>query len=247
MKKHVSVLCLIARSSIYKILPLLTAMAILQIGVFLWYFSEAVTAWEAGLPMAALEMLIPRSHIAWFFAFAFFILTFLLCRTGCNFGAQIGYTLDRLSLTPRTVWLWQAIYNASVYLLFWLTEALICLGICAIFVHFADPSIVTKQTVFMALYRCEFLHSLLPLADWALWIRNVVFALCLGFTAADFPYLQRRGLFAGELLAAVSFLLFSFSLKAGEPGASAIECLVILIIAGVSLFRISPILEEEEE
>ena len=33
MKKHISVLCLMARSSIYKILPLLAAMAILQIGV----------------------------------------------------------------------------------------------------------------------------------------------------------------------------------------------------------------------
>ncbi len=247
MKKHISVLCLMARSSLHKILPLFAAMAILQIGVFWWYFSQAVTAFEAGLPMAGLEMLVPRSHITWFFAFAFLILTFILCRTGCNFGAQTGYTLDRLSVKPRTVWFWQAFYNGLVYLLFWLTEALICLGICTIFGRFADASVVTGQNVFLALYRNEFLHTLIPLADAALWIRNVVYALCLGITSAAFPYLQRRGLFAGELLAAVSFLLFSFQLEAGEPGASVIECLVILVVAGVSLFRISGFMEEAEE
>ncbi len=246
MKKHISVLCLMARSSLYKILLLLAAMAILQTAVFWLYFSKTVTAWEAGLPMASLETLLPRSHITWIFAGAFFLLTFLLCRTGCHYGAQSGYTLDRLSVTPRSVWIWQAVYNGAAYLLFWGIEALIALGLCQLFVSHTDPTSVSQQTVFMALYRCEFLHTLLPLADLALWIRNGIFALSLGITSASFPYLQRRGKFAGELLAIVSFILVCFRLSPGEPGVSVIESAVVLIVSSYALLHISGILEEVE-
>ena len=67
-----------------------------------------------------------------------------------------------------------------------------------------------SQTIFLAFYRSELLHSLIPLEEISRWVRNGVMALGLGACAALEPFLQRRKELPWEILAPVSLaLLFS--------------------------------------
>lgn len=244
MKKHLSVLCLAARSSVFKIAVILPVMAAAQAGLFLFYLSEAKKAMAAGLPNTPLESLFDKPLWSTVFGAAFLLITFFLCRTGCSFGAHPGYTLDRLSVSPLHVWIWHAVYNTAVFLILWLAEAAVAAGLCALYMHSADPSVVSAQTAFLATYRSEFLHSLVPTYDIALWVRNFVFALTLGVVTATFPYKQRRGKFAGEVLLCALLLLGIFDCPPGEPGLCILLSVFALFIVAFSLCHVLGVFDE---
>lgn len=250
MKKYLSVLCLAARSSVFKIALILPLMATAQAALFWFYLSEGMKTAAAGIANAPLESLFDKPLLSLLFGAAFLAVTFFLCRTGCAFGAQPGHTLDRLSLRPLTVWILQAAYNTAVFLILWFAEAAVSLGLCALYTHFADSAAVSVQTAFLATYRSEFLHAVLPMHDAALWARNLVFALTLGVVTATFPYKQRRGKFAGEVLLCALLLPGIFACTPGEPGLSIVECIIALSIAVFSLCHVLGVFDEgqiEEE
>ncbi len=250
MKKHLSVLCLAARGSVYKTILILLLMAAVQTGLFWFYLQEGLKITAAGIANTPLESLFDKPLLSIVFGAAFLAITFFLCRTGCAFGAQPGYTLDRLSLSPLTVWIWQAAYNTAVFLILWFAETAVSMGLCALYTHFTDPAAVSVQTVFLATYRSEFLHAVLPMYDTALWVRNLVFALTLGAVTAAFPYKQRRGKFAGEVLLCALLLPGIFDCTPGEPGLSIVECVIAISIAAFSLCCVLGVFDEgqiEEE
>ena len=54
---------------------------------------------------------------------------------------------------------------------------------------------LSPQLVFLAFYRCEFLHCLLPMAEVLKWIRNILLILTLSMTAAtDTSVIPRRNM-----------------------------------------------------
>ena len=244
MKKHLSVLCLTARSSVYKMVLILPLMAAVQAVLFWFYLQEGMKTAAAGIANAPLESLFDKPLLSAVFFAAFLAVTFFLCRTGCGLGAQPGYTLDRLSVSPRTVWILQATYNTAVFLLLWFAEAAVSLGLCTLYMHAADSAAVSAQTVFLATYRSEFLHAVLPMYDAALWVRNLVFALTLGTVTATFPYKQRRGKFAGEVLLCALLLPGIFDCTPGEPGLSIVECVIALSLAAFSLLHVLGVFDE---
>lgn len=86
MRKHLSVVMLLARSTIYPILILLAGMAAGQIALFLARFSDACTAADAGISMRGFETLFGEGLLPWLFGAVFLAVTILLCSTGCGFG-----------------------------------------------------------------------------------------------------------------------------------------------------------------
>ena len=246
MKHYLSVLCLTARSSIFTIALILPLMAAAQAALFWFYLSEGIKTAAAGIANAPLESLFEKPLLSLTFSAAFFAVTFFLCRTGCAFGAQPGYTLDRLSVRPLTVWLLQASHNPAVFLILWFAEAAVSMGLCTLYMHFADSAAVSVQTAFLATYRSEFLHAVLPMHDAALWVRNLLFALTLGIVTATFPYKQRRGKFAGEVLLCALLLPGIFACTPGEPGLSIVECVIALSVAAFSLLHVLGVFDESQ-
>ena len=95
-----------------------------------------------------------------------------------------------------------------------------------------------SQTIFLAFYRSELLHSLIPLEEVSRWIRNGVMALGLGACAALVPFFQRRKVLAWEILAMAALTMIFFS---GELGSLSTDMVLVLIsLGGVSraVFRI---------
>ncbi|MDD2375535.1 MAG: hypothetical protein PHQ55_07510 [Eubacteriales bacterium] len=87
MRKHLSILMLLARSSVYKIITLLAVMTAV----------EAILFYRAiSLSDTMLEVVVDRSYISFVFAAACVLMTIILWLPGCEFGSKTGYTIKRL-------------------------------------------------------------------------------------------------------------------------------------------------------
>ena len=176
MKQHLSVLMLITRSSIYKVIAVLIAMAAAQAGMFGYVLHSNL---QSGIHH--LESMVSSSGIAWVFAAAFLLLTYVISRTGFKNGCQPGF------------FIWQAVYNTAVYALLLGAELLLLMALARYWQTVANQDLIGAQSIFLAFSRNSFMHCICPLDDIWLWIRNGILAIAMGMAAAQYPFRQRRG------------------------------------------------------
>ena len=231
MKQHLSVLGLFARSSLWKVMAVLVLMSGIEIFMFEKELQSALAAHAAdvGLGFPQLERLLDRSAANVWFAIAFGIISLLLCLPGCEFRARSGYTLQRLSIGEISVFLWQLTYNIFVYFLLAVWQTALCYGLCLHYVAIAPAEVVSGQTLFLAFYRSELLHALLPMADLALWLRNLFLLLALGISSAVFPCKQRAGKYSGGIVALGTYAVVFFERGIGVFSQLALTACVFLI------------------
>lgn len=203
MKKYGSLLMLYARQSALWLLVILLLLGGVQAALF--YRGTQLAApvayayvvqpdgtedWLYGAD-PGLETILQVSGARWALLPAFLLVTAVLCRTGCAFGSRCGYTLDRLRVSSRAQGLLQALYNGACYLALWGFETalfwLLCARWCA-----GQPG-ANALTIPLAFWRDGLLHGLLPLAEWPLWVRNLLMLLSLSLATAAFPRRQRQG------------------------------------------------------
>ena len=175
MKKQVSVFGLHARAALNRLLPVVLGLLVVE-GIF------------AGLCIAhgaALTLSGSNLESALHYSFRAGILALqLLLASSLGSNSRYGYTLRRLRISERCVFLWSCACNALCYAVLWCVQIIAAVG--AAFwnaksaVYSAGP-----QGVFVDFYRSGFLHGLLPLADGYVWTRNLIFVLalvCMGLT-----------------------------------------------------------------
>jgi len=228
MRQHLSVFALFTRSNLYRVLSLLAVSAAVQFIVFYLALmpSGGMTAYE-------LTTVLQKSRISLVFAATFLLVTAQLSLTGCEYGSKPGYILRRLSLSGRALYLWQSVSNICFYLLVWMFEIAVILGLCALYSRFADPNIVSPQSTYLAFYRNSFLHSVLPLDEKSVYLRNAVMALCLGASSAAVSRQQRRSRMPiGIFLIAATSLAF-FVRELGSSAADYVLILFLLMCTGV--------------
>lgn len=127
---------------------------------------------------------------------------------GADRGAKPDYTLRRLAATERQSFLCRAAHNTLCFFLFWGVQLAAALGLCLAWRELS-PALWgdwqwENQTLLLAFCRVPYLHALLPLGDWYLYLRNVLLCAALGFVTARKPV--GRGLMGVLLLSlAVSF------------------------------------------
>jgi len=247
MKKYISILELFARNTIYKILLVLVLMGTAQIAMF----REAMQEW---IPMDyydlnvqtiehyTLEYMVDRSNSIIFMGIAFVLITAILCWNGCNIGSKSSYTLQRLQVTEKKIFIMQSIYNSLCYVLLLSTQ----IGVFFIqsSMYVAQAGHVTNQTVFLAYYRNDFMHSVLPLEGTMRWIANLLIVLGCGVSAAVFAYLQRRGKVAWSLFMVVACALVGFKQELGNQMAVVIASIILGIVVISSYFRMT---QKEED
>ena len=203
MKKHISVFGFYARSSIYKVLLVLLLMALAETTAFLFQFQgelenyyallEQVTHGNAEVAyLARPEQLLGNGYVSAVFAVAVMAVSVTLCLPGCEFGAKTSYTLKRLQVSERACFFWQVLCSLMLYLLVYAVQIAVIFGLAKYYINHVPANLVGNQSVFLMFYRSEFLHSLLPLADIRIWVRNLFLLFGLAFAAAGFSYQQRR-------------------------------------------------------
>lgn len=235
MKKQLSVFNLMATSSIYKITALLGIMGIIEF----FLFRRAMLAGpDPGTGTFHIEYVFDHSLAFWIFSIALVILTVLLCLTGYETSSKQGYTLMRLSISEKNVFILQALYNTLCYFLLWSIQLLIVFILGFYFVKNAPEEYVTNQTLFLAFYRNDFLHALLPFEDIAIWAKNLVTFLAFGICSSGFTYAQRRGKRGFELLLLLGAAIIFFAAPLGEYQRTIFSIVIQLFCIVVTLVRI---------
>lgn len=242
MKKYISVFSLYVRSSIYKLIAVIVLMAAAQIVLFNKTLNSDYATADT---LMGIESLTEVSRIQFVFGAAFLAVTAFLILNGCEFGTKQGYTLRRLCVKEKSVLLCQAMANTLFYAVLLISEILISYVVCMMYMKFAEtPEIaekvsVSNQTVFLAYYRSNFLHALLPLNDILKHISNLIALLGMGFTSALFPYFLRRKKVSLEVFILMFFISFNFPNNWTSSSGDVVIIGVALFLTGIAVTRLS--------
>ena len=216
MKKHISVLMLFVRSSMYRFLLIIFIMAAVQTVFFTISFRNA-----EGL--FGLDTILSASYLGISFAVSFLALYAQLCLTGCEFGGKHSYTLSRLRVSQKAILIWRAVCNAGFLIMFWAVQ----IGIVLALGGFYTARYPQPQAVMLVFYQNNILHNLLPLADWSRLVLNIGWLALLAVMAADFPIRIRKG---GKLVPIVIvILILSFMARILSPVANLLLAAATLI------------------
>ena len=203
MKRYVSVFEMIARSSIYKVLLVIVTMVVAEVV----YLSYAFTSTQRVL----MEVYIDERFFGTAFKVAYTLITLLLILPGMNLGSTQSYTLKRLRIKEKNIYWLQAVYNFLAFVILWGVQLLVILGFMVFYQnHLPEGAVITNQTMFLAFYRVDFMHSILPLEDRTNWMMLFSIGAVTALAAAECTKLQRGGKFAFELcvMVATTWIVF---------------------------------------
>ena len=235
MKPHLSVLMLLARSTIYKVLGLLLALALVEGALF---HLALVSNGSGDSGFVSLERAFAQSRIPIVFGVCFLVMTILTERTGHAPGSKQEYTLWRLSVSERSVFAWQALYNTSCYIMLWAAQLFVALALCRLYLLRTNPAFTSHQTVLLAFYRNNFLHSLLPLDEVSRWVSNVAVIIGVGVTSASVPFERRRGKAGVTAFVRAVLVLKFFNSGLGNLDVDIFLSLFGFAVAGVAVYRV---------
>ena len=235
MKKQISVLNLLSKSSIYRMVGLFFMMGIVE---FIFFRMVLLDGPNMETLTFNMEYVFRNARMNWIFGAALILLTIILCATGYETSSKQGYTLMRLSISEERVFELQALYNFLCYIFLWAVQLLIVFLLGLYFIKKAPGEYVTNQTFFLAFYRNEFLHALLPFDDILIWIKNGLLFLSLGFCSAGFTYAQRRGKRVFELVLALGVAAIFFTAPLGKTERSIITSFIFMFCFILTSLRI---------
>jgi len=240
MKRHLSILMLFVRGTLYRVLPVMALMA----GVEVFLFSRELSVYLDAEGMAesvgrySLSMLIEDADFIRIFMVAFALITLLLCLFGCDFNGKLDYTLQRLQISPMKIFLWQAGYNAAVYALLWMVQVYTLFGCSLFYMKAAPQTWVTNQSLFLEVHRSTFWFSMFPMGSGLLWVCLVLLFLCLGIVTARVPHCQRRRKppVAFLLMMVIMLNIFTAGLSGDPTAFFVIVVFAVLLSAGTVFF-----------
>ena len=178
MSKHLAFFRLLAKSVLPALAALLAVMAAAE------FFLFQHTAGRMDFENEMLTDLIDKSHLKIAAFVAIFACGWLLSSAQSLPGSRQDYTLRRLAISRRAMFLWRFLLCALCFLALWAAEAWSCFLLCRGFLASSDASWITGQTLVLTFYQNDFLHSLLPLADLAGWLLDLLFLLTFSLLAA---------------------------------------------------------------
>ena len=222
MKNNMSVIILFQKQALKAILPVLAAMPVLE-GILFFLLTGGLRANEAFW----LEDLVEKSAMWWVFWTAFAATCILLIRAASDGTGRPSYSLQRLAVSPQNLFVCHVLVLMISFLLLWavqiLTVFLLLSWVCS------NPaySSFSSQSVFLAFYRNDFLHNLLPMEDWLCWLRNLALFFGLSTSAAYFTLPQDESEKKSNILFLlhIAVLINSFTWSLGSNGMNALAIL----------------------
>ena len=180
MKRYLSIFMLLSRSVLHKLMAVLFGTAALHTAAYFLLRNQR-----------NIEGIYSHWGMKAVFGAGLVLTTALLISTLSQSGSKLDYTIRRLRIGYHRLWLCQSVFNAACFLMFWAVEIFVALLLCRLWV--SSMEVESHQTVYLAFYRSELLHSLLPLDDVTRWVRNFICFTGLGFSTACAPIFQRSG------------------------------------------------------
>lgn len=235
MRRYVSLFGLWTRQCVYKFLLIILAAAAAETGLLALQVNAGRT----------LEYALENGHIDIACAAGFVLLCAMLSAAGCQSSGRLGYTLGRLRVSGWGAFLCHWLHNSVYFFLFWCAQTGIMLGLCRLH-QYALGVDYGPQAVLLASYRVDFFHSLLPLADWSVYVCNALMALALGAAAAQFSALERRGR-RGKAIIIMAVLTMCFFTRGMGSVGSAIMGIISVIVMAWCFFSGTELLKEADD
>lgn len=170
-----SLWALLAKGSFYKILAVAFFMAVTEAAAFRHTLQKSAAL--------AFEINVEWSRIHLVFLAALGTAFFVLIRTNENLDNKGRYTVMRLRVTGAELFAIRTAYDMLCLLLLFGVQAGLVLWFAESYRRMPG-ALAGPQTVFLAFYRNEFLHGLLPMAERGKWVRNALMLLALGMEEA---------------------------------------------------------------
>lgn len=227
VRKHISVLMLYARSSIAPLLCTVILVAGIQTGLFLWELQHSATALETVIQ--------PDSFKGVFISGIIFLVAFLYRMNGG------GYTLRRLRITERTVFLWHVLSCFFCFVILWMAEIVVLTALCRYYLAQEIASGLSNQALFLAFYRNAFLHSILPLESVSRWFYLFFSFASLAFVTAGAVVRKRYGRNIrnnAPLSVTIVAMVFYFVRLLGSLASDVLLCLFHLAVILYSLWDV---------
>ena len=142
------------------------------------------------------------------------LLVYMTFRPAATKDSKTIYTMNRLGLSELQMALVFGAVFTGYFLLYWAFQLAIAYGA---FVWYSRFTLVSSNAWMLSCWRSEWLHTLLPLAEWWGWIRNLAICLSFGFFAAFGSIQARRGKFPMAILLPPILCFFLLSGGIGEP------------------------------
>lgn len=164
---------LLARSSIFKILGVLMAAVCAEAILF---YGNMRAQGDSDVEYRTLAAAVESSHISLVFLAALGFLYFVLFWTEGRLETKSGGTMRRLRLSHRQIFRIKTAYNAACLILLFAVQIWLCIWLAE-----THPF---SRGMFLAFYRIDFLHCLLPMAETVKWVRNALLVLAFAAEAA---------------------------------------------------------------
>lgn len=225
MKRYQSVFEMITRSSIYKVLLVVGGMLV----------AEAILFWNALMYLggACLEEHIDQSYYSIVFKIAYVLITIAIVFPGMNIGSTQTYTLQRLRIKERWIYGLQIIYNLLAYMILWGAQLAMLLVSAVLYQKYLPKGALwTNQTLFIAFYRNDFMHSILPLEDGPSWWVLGLIGVSTAILTAEFTKQQRNGKFVFELLGLMVTAIIVFP---REMGFEFVFLVIVLVFVYITM------------
>lgn len=225
MKKYTSVAGLAVRSSWVRALAVFAVVGLNQWFMALHQAAPGGNLIQTGL---GLETLVRDGMTFWGYLGLPMLMVALMSAGDESKRVRSGYTLRRLGIREMGVTMVWGLVNAGWFLLYWVFQ----LGMILLaYRSFIAPMNPGHNALFLAAWRSEYFHQLLPMEEWIGYVRNIVICLGLGFNAAYGAHQQRHkrnSFLTGALLVALTFV-------AKRPGQLAADVTVIVLIVAITV------------
>lgn len=236
MRKHVAILILFEKQTMIRIFLIFTAMVAAQTGLFVFSFHPDFAGTE--YKVSSFSDIFQRNYMILSFVLALLFLTILLTLNGMETKGKQSYTMRRLSVHRKVIYLWQGFYNTGCYFLFFVIQILSVLLMYIIYQNMTGDGTTANQTLFLSFYTNRFLHSLLPFEDVTRWIRNGCLILSLGFCTAYYPYVQERKPRYVLLAILCPYIIIFFSGPLGSIPADIVSICIFLYILVYCIWQV---------
>ena len=232
MKKQLSILMLLVRSTVCKALLIFAAMTVSQIILF-FVFGAA----EELYLLNALNR-IPSIYVV---VAGLWLIYFVLSSALKDKGGRMNNLILRLGISEKRIYWIHVVCNTLVFGLFFMVQGLVYLLLCGIY-DWVTPGTLDPMTVFVTSYQHSLFHRFFPLNNVVAWLTNMVLVFGLSICTAAVPVRQRRRYSSTSsycLMVYASSLLFTY-IGGEHLGYSSFGTtfLVVLFCAFISLWGV---------
>lgn len=173
----------------HTVVPTLTLVCILFViqGMTFLFFG-----WNQGDSPLSLYQWIDCVVIKYSFIGVLFIAVGISARAGSGKGKS-EYTINRLGVSQQKLYGIWMLNTGCVILIIWSAQLLMFLLACKYYNMVTAENLTSVQTAFLTTYQSDFIHYIIPLEDWKLWIGNLGIWIFLSAEAAYYAVQRFKG------------------------------------------------------